>query len=256
MNAYRNSLIVLLLLLGVYTEGSAQFSWKPKPYHECRRFAVRDIFAQISSVPESTYPGPHGIYLITRGNQTFPEPYSLLLAESGGQRPKTKKPPMTSGRILGQTLAGTGGGFLGMLAGAGISLIGGESLPSLFIGMLAGSTIGSSIGVFIAGSAGNQQGSYPATLLGSVLGMIVFLQLGFDSDYLSFYIAAIAMPTLGGIIGFNLTRKYENPPASEGAMIYFEKGKIKASPPAIGFQLNPMTVDQLTVKINLARACF
>ncbi len=43
MKACVSSLFVLLLLLGVYTEGSAQFSWKPKPYPECRSFLVTDF---------------------------------------------------------------------------------------------------------------------------------------------------------------------------------------------------------------------
>jgi len=85
-------------------------------------------------------------------------------------------------------------------------------------------TLISAICVYLVGSTGNQIGSFWSTLgytiLGfaaSVVGLVAcaaWLKGQCFREFSSlFSIAFFAAPTLGAVVGFNLTRKYKPPPS-------------------------------------------
>lgn len=77
------------------------------------------------------------------------------------------------------------------------------------------------VGVYLAGSAGNQTGSFWATLAGTAFGVAAVFAVAVGAVAGDCSIAGSAMfaialtaPVLGATIGFNLTRRYRSPPAS------------------------------------------
>lgn len=58
------------IILVTYTEGNAQFSWKPKPYPECKSFAVTEfgILARLSDPAEgrTLFYDTEGLYYVDR----------------------------------------------------------------------------------------------------------------------------------------------------------------------------------------------
>lgn len=91
-------------------------------------------------------------------------------------------------------------------------------------GMIAGSTIGSSLGVYATGKASQARGSYWATLLGSTVGTLLFLALSPDLDYASFWVELYALPSLGGTAGFNASRVNKAYPDSGRGIINIDNG--------------------------------
>lgn len=69
-------------------------------------------------------------------------------------------------------------------------------------GMIAGSTMGSSLGVYATGKASQAGGSNWANLLGSMVGTFLILALSPDQDSTSFWVEWYALPSLGGTAGF------------------------------------------------------
>ena len=138
------------------------------------------------------------------------------------------KPPLSGWEIIRQY----GGG---MLTGIGVtvSLAGvasffeipdiGASVPAaplfgwievLPAAAAVGFPLGNSIGIFLVGRSDEVTGSYLATLAGSTAGALSALGLMYASDYQKeSYWAAALLPSMGGIIGFNATRRYRDLPA-------------------------------------------
>ena len=148
------------------------------------------------------------------------------------------KPPLSGWEIIRQY----GGG---MLTGIGVtvSLAGvasffeipdiGASVPAaplfgwievLPAAAAVGFPLGNSIGIFLVGRSDEVTGSYLATLAGSTAGALSALGLMYASDYQKeSYWAAALLPSMGGIIGFNATRRYRDLPAerSDGAHMMY-----------------------------------
>ena len=151
------------------------------------------------------------------------------------KKQKPQKPPLSPARIAGELSAGAAvGAFVGALpillmayqeAKLGRKLEEWEPVPyvmALFLTYPLGTLI-SAICVYFVGNAGNQTGSFWSTLgytlLGfaaSVVGLIAcaaWLRGRWFREFNSlFAIAFFATPTLGAVVGFNLSRRYETPP--------------------------------------------
>jgi hypothetical protein len=128
------------------------------------------------------------------------------------------RPPLNTGRLLGEYGAGVGlGTALGLLGGlAGRVLSGpcedeffgclGGVVLGVFIGYLAGATIG----VHAVGSSGPEDGSRLLTLAGVGLGLIVSGLVVSDRWPEALQaIFGLSIPVWGGMAGFNLTRRYD-----------------------------------------------
>ncbi|MBI4551401.1 MAG: hypothetical protein HY710_03985 [Candidatus Latescibacteria bacterium] len=133
-----------------------------------------------------------------------------------GRVPRSLKPD----RIVGELAVGGLSGLAGsvVLANMAYQMTGphrGEwdGFGAFVLGGLIGTAVGSSLGVYAVGTAGRDNGSYGATLAGSTLGLLTFFLMPGDPDHQSFWFKLYALPTLGGVIGFNATRKTVRAPS-------------------------------------------
>ena len=138
-------------------------------------------------------------------------------------------PPLKAGRIAGELsfgfLSGLGGtlaGLLGAILYEEISDGGGhgsfDAYDMLFIGAISGYAVGTSIGVSLIGSCGNEKGSFIASLCGSLAGTLISAAIitAIESNPYEPVpewapLAVISAPVIGATIGFNLSRKYRKP---------------------------------------------
>lgn len=155
----------------------------------------------------------------------LPEPYSLMAfvepnvtTDSVQAAPLPWLPPEEdadgAGRatmIAAETVAGVLGAIVVSIPatdyGEQFGLGNGESpgIWSAILGFLAGSTLGSALGVQIAGDQLGDNGKFGSTLLGSFAGTIMFTFLlapGLDSDYAPFFVAAWGLPSAGAVLGY------------------------------------------------------
>jgi hypothetical protein len=149
---------------------------------------------------------------------------TYLLGVAGEQR--DEKPPLSTGRIAGEFLAGEVGGFVGILPGLMLGSMvagyapGGDrdgSAARLVLGVAtAGAVValGSATGVYIVGNIGNETGSFLPTFYGAAAGLGVGFGGGLiiyaisDDNYTGMGFIGMA---IGATIGFNLTRRYDSP---------------------------------------------
>jgi hypothetical protein len=128
-----------------------------------------------------------------------------------------EKPPLNVGRVIAEILVGSIlGGVIGTLFPGGLTL--------LWLNFLSG-FVGGSAGIYFVGTRGNQTGSFLATWIGGILGILgavtVSTVVGFASRILlrsalqrsleSVVIIIVFLPVLGATIGFNMTRRYKSP---------------------------------------------
>ena len=128
-----------------------------------------------------------------------------------------QRPPLDTNHLVGQMLAGLGGGALGAI---GTSLLflpimssgdddGWGSLGAIAAGLAIGYPVGAASGVYFASSRGNRTASLLSTFggaaAGAILGGLIAQPTG-GASYL------LAVP-LGAATGFNLTRRYRQAPA-------------------------------------------
>jgi hypothetical protein len=147
------------------------------------------------------------------------------------EKQKPQKPPLSPARVIGEFLAGSIGAIVasapvlshiyteikcGEVEWAGLGLI--FQLPITYP---LGSLI-SIAGVYIVGNIRNQTASFWATLGYSLLGFVAAaVGLVSCAAWLKgqwfrgfgalFTIVIFAAPTVGAVVGFNLTRKYKPP---------------------------------------------
>lgn len=140
---------------------------------------------------------------------------SALVPDAGAldaEEPAMETPPLSGGRVLGELAIG---GLMGM----GVGLLGGFALGSsqndlgaMLLGAVGGNMLGAAAGVYWVGSTGDETGSLGFTFLGSLAGVfgggLVATRLASTSESLA-VAAFIAGPTVGAMIAFNLTRRYE-----------------------------------------------
>lgn len=148
-----------------------------------------------------------------------------------------QKPPRNLGRIACEILTGAATasalaysslyvvGYGAKIAGWGEGCMGGLAVLAI-IGCVVPPfyVLGGAIGVYFVGSRGNETGSFLATLGGSLLGLFVMailyfyikaaedMMLGIEKIVL-WPLVFIAAPIIA-TLGFNLTRRYKEPPSS------------------------------------------
>jgi len=158
------------------------------------------------------------------------------------------EPPLDGGRMVGETLVGAGVGFVGMVlggaAGVGIECSGGcpgefGGLGGAIIGGAIGGVVGIGTGVYLIGNAGDQTGSYGATIGGALLGATLggLVAAGFANANLDTAagISAVAGPFVGALIGFNATRRWDRPAQAPalGSLVRFDRGALRAGIPLV-----------------------
>lgn len=152
-------------------------------------------------------------------------------------------PPLDGGRLIGELLLGGVIGFGGAIVGgfAGASMCSGGSddfgcVGSILLGGYLVGAVGFGLGVGIVGRAGSQTGSIGAAIGGTLLGGVVSL-LSLYSDNDGIVVGAmIGMPVLGGLIGFNLTRRWRAPsPTSTqvGSLVRLDRGGVALGIPFV-----------------------
>lgn len=130
-------------------------------------------------------------------------------------------------RIAGELVVGgvltLGGGIGGLALGAeaGGDLYCDRDSPCnegpLKFGVTVGAVVAAPLGVYLIGTLGSDTGSFPATALGSLVGVVPGLVvLGVDDDYAFPFL--LSGPLVGAIVGFNLTRRDERDTASVAAV--------------------------------------
>jgi len=146
-----------------------------------------------------------------------------------------QKPPLSIGRIAGEIFAGIGMSFAVMMPVLFIEVIvsfGGirsEETRTAFMAMLSKVTpgvygIAGAIGVYLLGNRGNQTGSLLLTLafgfFAGVLNLAVLPLAKLLPEMLTIILLYSSMPLvlfvppIFATIGFNLTRRYKEPPSS------------------------------------------
>jgi hypothetical protein len=169
----------------------------------------------------------------------------MLMSESiniENKKQNHQKPPLSVVRIIGEILAGTATGLVVALPLACVtgSLLSGflrvdEVSGFVALGVLAKFAtisayvfpplygLGSTVGVYLVGSRGNQTGSFILTLAGGILGGLLTLlmfsiRIKFSDElilivFLLFWsLLVLLIPPILATIGFNRTRRYKKPP--------------------------------------------
>lgn len=155
--------------------------------------------------------------------------------------PISKKSTISGVRLLGEFLAGIAGEIGGALIPALIIPETGSSEDSRMALIVLGAFIGNSLGIYLIGNIGDETGSYTATLFGSALGVVI---------------QPVILPTIGGIIGFNSTRKNKAHPVSGSAVINFNDSRMSFAFPDIYFRPNPFDRSDLIKNIDLVHVNF
>ena len=177
-------------------------------------------------------------------------------------------PPLKAGKLELEFLIGGASGVVGSLI---LGFLGGaitnrnddpwSELNGFAVGMVLGTIIGSSIGVEIVGSYGDETGTYWATLLGSTGGMaasLIYIALRVREDSAEWFDWAMiyALPAAGAVLGFNLTRRYDTPPASGSALLNFEDGQIIFTVPDFCLHPNPFIPGDYLQTVQLLNVRF
>jgi len=165
-----------------------------------------------------------------------------------GQRIRSDKPSLSPVRIAAECVVGTAGsigcGAIGFMVGATavVAIYGPEGsggfgvLTGALQGALAGAAIGAPLGVYLAGCYGDQSGSLLYTVAGSAAGSAAGLAAALLAGSHSTHWAWDALPIAaigslpGAIIGFNMSRRWDEPPGS-GALLNIAPGRVAIGVP-------------------------
>jgi len=128
------------------------------------------------------------------------------------------------GELFG-VLGGYIGGMIGTILAPGESTM--YEIAYMFFGGYLGYVLSIPVGVYIAGFDKYENGSFQATLAGSILGALSWIPLlVFDAGYIGRYLLVIG-PPVGAVLGFNLSRTPRE--SSDNALINYHQGKIQCS---------------------------
>ncbi len=150
--------------------------------------------------------------ILQRGEDTIRSlrrPIIRELLSERGNGGGAVQPPVDVRWIIPELFLGGVGSAVGLAAA--VTLLPGEAMegggtPSAWTAIVGLSALGSAGAVWTVGSLGQQTGSFSATLLGSVAGAAVGSLLGKAMNHL---LPVLVCPPIGGVVGFNLTRKYK-----------------------------------------------
>ncbi|RMG27715.1 MAG: hypothetical protein D6732_19870 [Methanobacteriota archaeon] len=260
MRACRNALIVFfILLLGMLTKTHAQFSWKPKPYPECRSFAVTAIEFPCLSKNSDFYACGFGDQVDSwrrKRRTSLPANYGFH-KDSIHQKRERPKPPLRFGKIMAQFGAGVIGGLIGNIIWVNQfenTKAEGDAVynPTRHHMMFLSSILGTSLGVYVIGNIGDSHGSYFFTFLGGLLGSLP-LSLRFDDPYYGLYAMSfgLLLQSAGSVIGFNLFREYDSNPGPVG-LLNMKNNQVFWSVPTIMAHVNSTEkYPSLSYRINI-----
>lgn len=155
---------------------------------------------------------------------------------------RTIRPPINGARILGELAFGFGVGILAILVA---QKIGTEDYD-----FLSGYPIGVSLGVHAIGIAGDERGSFLATLLGGIVGIALAIPAisGSNEDLKS--ILYLLGPPIGACIGFNLTRSYKSI-YNLRAFLSYQKGQLEIGLPQLQFCPSALGRGALAFNVSL-----
>ncbi len=179
-----------------------------------------------------------------------------------------EKPSLSSGRVIGEI-------FLGILGNIGLAFVGvqiGQGIDSgddddfegilaAVLGCFAGSTLGSALGVYIAGNSGNVRGSFGKALLGSFWGEVVAAAVTLSTkSEVVVVVSFITLPPICAAILFNRSLRYRSSSENGTALLNFNKGKFRLGIPYVNIQPLPRytndAIKPVKVDINLMSVVF
>ena len=145
---------------------------------------------------------------------------TLKLGESQINKLQDTRPPLSGPRVAGELLLGT---IAGTGAALGIGTAGGGgSIGGALAGAAIGFPLGISTGIYAVGTTGDQTGSFQATMAGTLIGTLCSAAIiASQQERNPFIWSSLILAPIGGTIGFNLTRRYREPPpeSSYGAYL-------------------------------------
>ena len=151
-----------------------------------------------------------------------------------------REPPASGTRIAGELLLGAlvggGGALIGALIGAGACIGGGDTgdcTASLVGGAYLASVATVPLGVYAAGNSGRETGSLGMTYAGAALGGLGGLLLLANGEDTVTTIGLVLAPSIGAIIGFNMTRRYKPRRVAYGALLLFDDGRPSLGIPVV-----------------------
>ena len=173
------------------------------------------------------------------GGQRFPG------NEQAGWRGTPYGPEAGNGVLM--IIAGVAGNVVGAFSGAAL---GRYSYGGIILGGLAGSTLGSALGVYLAGSSDGRRGDFAAALGGSLLGeaLAFGLALAIRTEEAPFMAGFLILPPIGAALLFNSSQRYRSVRAGNG-LLNLAEGKLGLGVPDV--QVSPSCVPGLKAKPEL-----
>ena len=166
-----------------------------------------------------------------------------------------EKPPLSVVRIAGEISAGSVLGLSIFIPIAYAIEFDGEWDDKLAGPLFAWWTFGNAIGVYLVGNIGDETGQFKASFGGSILGLVVGSVFLAVDEGLGYHTMVFCTP-IGAVIGFNMTRRYKSPPASETALFNFRDGQTSFDFPKIYFRPNPFNKGDLIQTVDLVKVRF
>ena len=154
---------------------------------------------------------------------------------------------------LGSVLGGVGFGIGSMI------LTGGSDNLGVSVGFLTGFIFGSAAGVSLVGNRGDDKGSFGSTLIGSAMGTIAAIipaALFASQDDTWPAVLIVVLPSVDAVIGFNMSRKGDSPPASASGLINVKDGSIRLAVPNISFRPDPFATGELMKTVKWVKVQF
>jgi hypothetical protein len=171
-----------------------------------------------------------------------------------------QKPPVTVGKIIGESIFGALGSILGGVVGIRLGLLvndqqkGSEDpyYPAAHVGYIFGSVLGNSGFVYLLGSDARTQGSFSATFVGSLIASLP-LFLFVDSWLFGLYAVTlgVVLQDIGSIVGFNASRRYKSTCEYQTSLITYQKGHLRFSIPGISIDTDPFHEHALIRTLDL-----
>jgi len=157
------------------------------------------------------------------------------------------KPPLNFFRIYSEVATGCLLGYC--IVKLGLDNLEGD-IGIGYVIMVGGYIVGNTVGVYIIGNIGDETGSFHATLIGSLSGML-FSYLGsiIINDSSKSPIFFFACPPLGATYMFNISRRYKSSQNKSSALINYNDDRICFAFPMMNYNLNSFyTLDLITIK--------
>ncbi len=168
-----------------------------------------------------------------------------------------KKPELSYKRIGSQCCFGNytglliaiGGFYIGDFLADHIDYI--HQWDGQITGFTLGAIIGNTISIYAIGNIGNETGSFWATLGGSLMGSLPFIIYGCHD--ISYFFGINATCSIGSIIGFNLTRRYDK---STTALISIKEGQLAFGSPVLSLRPNPYDKNDIIKSMDIINMRF